>query len=129
METVDRLRQATTDLLWVSESEYPLEVINWGQNVEISIASIIDRQHIDPDCLIEQLSLVDLLSPAMAIEDWYESAELAIVEKFQQLQQAIESSLSDVTVFRVGEIEVEIYILGKSNTGDTIAIVTKSVET
>jgi Nuclease A inhibitor-like protein len=125
---IDRLKQATTDLLWSSESDYPFEIVTWEPGIELNPSDLFSNIY-DTDLAIESMDLADLLAPVIAVEDWYEAEELALVDQYKELLQSIESNLSEVQVFRVGEVEIDIYIIGKTPGGDIIGLKTLSVET
>jgi hypothetical protein len=127
-EIIDRLAQATTDLFWASESDYPFEIATWEPGVEMTPAALFSDLD-DPELSIESTTITDLFAPVIAVEDWYEAEELAIVDRYKALLQTIESTLSAVQVFRIGEVEISIYIIGKTPTGDIIGLKTLSVET
>jgi hypothetical protein len=127
-EIIDRLKQATTDLLWSSESDYPFEVVSWELGIELTPTDLFSNIY-DTDLAIESIPLTDLFEPVLTIEDWYEDAELALVDRYTNLLDSINTNLSEVQVFRVGEVEIDIYIIGKTPTGDIIGLKTRSVET
>jgi Nuclease A inhibitor-like protein len=127
-EICDRLQQATADLVWMSESDYPFEVITWERGIEMNPTALFPEVNSD-EISIETVTLTDFFAPAIAIEDWYESAELAQVDRYKELLQTIESNLTDVQVFRVGEMNITIYIIGKTAAGDLIGLKTQAVET
>jgi hypothetical protein len=127
-ETIDRLTHATTDLLWSSESDYPFEIVTWEQGIELTPDALFSDLD-DPQLSIESIPLTDLFAPVITVEDWYQEAELTLVDRYKALLQSIESSLSEVQVFRVGEIEIAVYIVGKTATGDVIGLKTYSTET
>jgi Nuclease A inhibitor-like protein len=123
-EIIDRLKQTTIDLLWVSESDYPFQIVVWSDKA-------IDSR-LFPTCPnedIQVISLDDFFAPALRVEDWYEEEELATVDRYKLLLQTIDSSLSEIRVFRLGEIEVDVYIVGKTPDGDVIGLQTTIVET
>ncbi len=125
-EVIDRLTQATVDLLWSSESDYPFELVTWISGTELSADGLFG----DLDApVIESMTLTDLFEPVLTVEDWYEAAELAQVDRYRDLLAAIEASLADVEVFRVGEVEVAIYIVGRTSAGDLVGLKTYVVET
>lgn len=126
-EIIDRLTQATVDLLWSSESDYPFELVSWNQGTELTSVALFGD--LDDDLEIESMTLTDLFEPVLEIEDWYEAAELAQVDRYRDLLQAIKTNLADVHVFRVGEVEMAIYVVGKAPTGDLIGLKTHVVET
>lgn len=125
---IDRLKQATIDLLWSSESDYPFEIVTWKQGIEITPTALFSGVD-DADRSIESLTLTDLFAPVLTVEDWYEAAELKQVDRYTELLHAIESNLTEVKVFRVGEVEIAIYIVGKTPTGDILGLKTHVVET
>ena len=127
-EIIDRLKQATADLLWVSESDYPFEVITWERGVEMTPTALFKELTVT-DLMIETMTLADFFAPVLTIEDWYEKEELATVDRYTDLVRSIESNLTEVQVFRLGEIEITVYIIGKTPDGDIVGLKTQSVET
>ena len=127
-EIIDRLKQATTDLLWSSESDYPFEIVSWELGIELTPSDLFSNIY-DTDLAIESITLTDLFEPVLTIEDWYKQAELDLVDRYTSLLDSINTNLSEVQVFRVGEVEIDIYIIGKTPTGDIVGLKTRSVET
>ncbi len=127
-EVIDRLKQATTDLLWSSESDYPFEIVTWELGVELTPSDLFSNIY-DTDLAIESIPLTDLFEPVLTIEDWYEQAELEPIDRYTNLLDSINNNLSEVQVFRVGEVEIDIYIIGKTSTGDIVGLKTHSIET
>jgi Nuclease A inhibitor-like protein len=127
-EIIDRLQQASANLFWSSESDYPFEIMTWERGTEMTTPALFpDLIMTDPQ--VETTTLTDFLAPALTTEDWYEEEELATVDRYQDLFQSIETHLTDVRVFRIGECEITIYIVGKTPDGDIIGLKTQSVET
>ncbi|NER04454.1 MAG: hypothetical protein F6K17_18480 [Okeania sp. SIO3C4] len=52
-----------------------------------------------------------------------------MVRKYQKLVSMMKQYLSDLKVYKVGEVRKDIYIVGKKNTGDYAGVATVSVET
>jgi hypothetical protein len=127
-EIIDLLTKATADLLWSSESDYPFEIVTWPQDTALTPTALF-RKLPDPNSPIETMSVTELFEPILTIEDWYADAELAQVNRYTDLLHAIESNLIDPQVFRVGEVEIAIYIVGKTPDGDVMGLKTYVVET
>ena len=125
---IDRLKQATIDLLWSSESDYPFEIVTWKQGIEMTPTALFGSGD-DADRSIESITLTELFAPVLTVEDWYEAEEIAQVNRYTELFHAIESNLAQVQVFRVGEVEIAIYIVGKTPNGDLVGLKTHVVET
>lgn len=127
-EIIDRLQQATLDLLWSSESDYPFEIVTWQHGTELNPTALF-RDREQPDRSIQTIQLADFFAPVLTVENWYEAAELQQVDRYTGLLHAIESHLTEVMVFRIGEVEIAIYIVGKAPTGDLVGLKTHVVET
>jgi hypothetical protein len=127
IEIIDRLQQATADLVWTSESDYPFEVLTWNQDTELQPTALF--KDLPPDTAIETTTLQDFFAPALQTEDWYGEEELATVDRYQKLIETIGSNLSDVVVFRVGKIEIAVYVVGKTLDRDLVGLKTQVVET
>jgi hypothetical protein len=123
-EIIDLLKQNTVDLLWISESDYPFQIVVWSDN-EINSMLFSDRANEK----IEMISLDDFFAPALEVEDWYEIEELATVDRYKLLLETINANLTDLKVFRIGSIEIDLYIVGKTPSGDIIGLQTTIVET
>ncbi len=126
-EIIDRLQQATTDLVWTSESDYPFEVVTWSKDTEPNPTTLFKDLH--PDTTIETTTLQDFFAPALQSEDWYGEEEKATIDRYQTLVDTLASNLSDVVVFRVGEVELTVYIVGKTSDRDLVGLKTQVVET
>ncbi|WP_373541006.1 nuclease A inhibitor family protein [Chamaesiphon sp.] len=126
-EIIDRLQQATVNLLWSSESDYPFEVVTWQQGVEITPIALFGVDRLSQS--IETIALSDFFAPVLTVEDWYDTSELKQVERYTELLHAIESHLAEIQVFRVGEVEIAIYIVGKTPNGDLVGLKTQAIET
>jgi Nuclease A inhibitor-like protein len=123
-EIITQLKQTSADLLWLSESDYPFEIVTWDKGIELtSLALFKDAK------AVESISLTEFFAPALVVEDWYEAEELATVDRYKLLLQSIESNLTELQVFRVGSIEIDVYIIGKTRDGDVIGLKTTVVET
>lgn len=125
---IDRLKQATADLMWASESDYPFEVMTWERGVEMTPSALF-KELAAPNMAIEIISLADFFAPVLTTEDWYGAEELATVDRYANLVQTIESNLTEVQVFRLGEIEISVYIIGKTPDGHLIGLKTQAIET
>jgi hypothetical protein len=125
-EIIDRLQQATTNLVWTSESDYPFEVVTWSKNNELNPTALFN---LSADTPIETTTLQDFFKSALKTEDWYDREELSIVHRYQKLVDTIASTLSDIVVFRVGEVEITVYIVGKTLDLDLVGLKTQVIET
>ena len=125
-EITDRLSTLSKDLLFISESEYPFETFTW-KSVTLTPETILTRSHKSADTAIESITLEDFFAPVVTDEDWFEDEDREIAQRFRDLQAAI-NTLENVQVFRLGKIEIDVYIVGAIG-ADIVGLKTKVIET
>jgi Nuclease A inhibitor-like protein len=129
-----QLAAAATNLNWVSETDAPFEVLLWPElsattsGEKISAKQVLEQAHLPPETSVEIQDLETFFEPALP-QSWHSAEEQAIAGQFRHLQALLHKTLKDIQVFRCGEIELEIYIVGRSSKGDWIALQTSAVET
>jgi hypothetical protein len=117
-------------LLYPSESDYPFEYVEWETNgkrlTKKLIRQLAGKEESAP---VKSQSLDDFFKNVTEIKDWYEEEEKANVERFRQLQETLQNNLTGIRVFKVGKIEIDAYIIGKTNDGKCAGLSTKVIET
>jgi hypothetical protein len=115
------LRQASTGLVYPSESDAPFDVFRWedkgGQSAK---AQVVAHANAADDESVEETSLDAFFAPLAGAED---------AARFSQLRRELESTLSAPTVVRVGERKIDVYLIGRTRTGAWAGVHTSSVET
>jgi hypothetical protein len=127
MTIAETLTQASQGLLMPSESEYPFEIFTW-KNVELTAEKILELTHYPPATLIEEVELDYFFRNVATEKDWHDKIQKENVAKFQNLVQVIKDNLAELRVYRIGTIEVNVYIVGKTNDG-VAGLATKVIET
>ena len=128
MTITETLTQASQGLLMPSESEYPFEVFTWKDVVELTSEKILELTNYPPETLIEEVELDYFFRNVATEKDWHDKIQKENVAKFQNLLQVIKDNLADIRVYRIGTIEVNVYIVGKTNDG-VAGLATKVIET
>ena len=127
---VTALKKASKGLLYPSETDAPFTVFTWGKaEGELAPEKVRKLAKHSADDPVEEVSLPDFFKDLTAEQDWHGNKEKAQVNRFRELQQAIQTNLSDPKVFRAGETNVDIYIVGKTAEGDWVGLKTRAVET
>jgi hypothetical protein len=125
-EITDRLAPLAKDLLYPSESEYPLEPFTW-KSATLTPETILTRSQKPADTAIESITLDEFFAPVVIDQDWFDDEDRAIAQRFRDLQAAI-ATLENVQVFKVGTIEIEVYIVGAIGP-DLVGLKTTIIET
>lgn len=128
-EILEQLKQASDGLLFMSESEYPFEVFLWEGVAPVTPQKVVQQTNHPQDTPIKIVGFDDFFQVATTVEDWHEEEEKATVKRFQTLVQTLKDNLRNLQVYRLGNIEVNIYVVGETPTGDLAGISTQVVET
>jgi hypothetical protein len=160
---IEQLTESAKDLLYPSESDYPLEPFVWecGGPVEIkpqekpsakdletkdkpppntaspspevvtavTVNEVLRFGKHDANAQIEEISLEVFFSRVTMIEDWFGDEEKETAQKFSELQKLLEDNLKEIKVFRVGEVEIDVYVVGVDADGNLAGVKTMVVET
>jgi hypothetical protein len=127
MTVTETLTQASQGLLMPSESEYPFKIFTW-KNVELTPEKILELTNYPPATSIEEVELDYFFRNVATEKDWHDKIQKENVAKFQNLVQVIKDNLAEIRVYRIGTIEVNVYIVGKTNDG-VAGLATKVIET
>jgi hypothetical protein len=126
MTITETLTQASQGLLMPSESDYPFEVFVW-EDVELTPQKILELTNYPPATSIEEVELDYFFRNVATEKDWHDKIQKENVAKFQNLVQVIKDNLADIRVYRIGTIEVNVYIVG--NNDGVAGLATKVIET
>ena len=128
-----QLENACDDLWWSSESDYPVEVV-WQSEIEInseSAAGVIEQwvsaQH--PEDKIETVDLSDFFERAIAPKSWHTEEDKAQLLRLKELRDLLVAKLPALQVYRCGEVEIKVYVLGCADNKVLAGIQTTVVET
>jgi hypothetical protein len=123
------LKEATRGLLFMSESDYAFEVVKW-EGVEAMTPDYLRKTSAsEASAPVEVRTLADFFHSAAGEQEWKGEAELALAKRYQALVRLLEENLKDVKVYRVGSINIGVYVVGRSNEGRWIGVSTRTVET
>jgi hypothetical protein len=126
MSTQSNLEQAADGLLMMSESDYPFEYFA-TDDTEINEALLLKLAGKPQGTLIEKTTIEQLFrnmadpnSPSVKPET---SA------RFREFMESLKNELTDITVYRVGEIQVHVFIIGINLQGTVSGMRTLLIET
>ena len=124
-----QLQQASEGLLFGSETDAPFELISWSPQGELTPAKLLQLTNHPPDAPLEMLAVDDFFTRATQEEDWHDQKERETVKRFQNLVSVLKQNLSQLQVYRVGSIDIDVYIVGVTSGGGLAGLSTKLVET
>lgn len=129
-ELISTLQELTENLFWMSETDAPIQVVCWDDCAEVeSDKQILERTNHSPTDPIEIVELEQFFEPVVTEQDWFGDEEKETAAKYRSLLSALKQSLSGIKVYRVGEVEVDVYVVGVSEAKSVVGIATQVVET
>ena len=130
-ELLARLKKASDGLLFMSESDHPFEAFSWQpkQKDALTPEKLIQSTGHSLDTPVEVVDIDGFFRNATTQQDWHDPEEKERVKKYQALVEALKHNLSDVKVYRFGRRNINVYIVGKTPSGEYAGLSTKVVET
>ncbi|MFL5321391.1 MAG: nuclease A inhibitor family protein [Myxococcaceae bacterium] len=123
------LAAATKDLTWPSESDraiQPFELdVPAGSITATKLRSLFGEPTKTP---VETRTLDDAFANLVEIRPDMGDDEKALAQKYANLKAQL-AGLKDVKVYRVGNIDIDTYIMGRAPNGKLVGVVTSAIET
>ena len=126
-----KIKSLSQDLVWMSESDYPFNIFTWSSQElkEVNTQNLLQKTSHSLDAPVKVVDMENFFQRATAEKDWYDDEEREIAKKYQALVETLQQNLDNIQVYKVGEVEIDVYIVGQLKTGDWIGLSTKTVET
>ncbi len=129
-DTATTLDEAAAGLMYQSESDEPFEAFEWlGDGEQISTDRLLELTCSPLGTPIVETSFEDFFDGLTKEQSWFGEEERNTAEQFSKLKATIEDNLSRVRVFRLGEVQVAVYIVGITRSGNWAGLKTLSIET
>lgn len=128
-DIADELRRASDGLLMMSESDYPFDVVQWKQADAVTPEALRHIAGAQIDAPVTTQDLDDFFRAAMTEHVGQSAAARSSARNFRQLAQTLNASLQAVRVYKVGAVNMRVYILGQTASGHWLGLATRIVET
>jgi len=123
----NEVEKLTEGLLYMSETDAPLKYFEldeeaarqWPPTIATQFLELIGEE---PKTPVREIPHEKFFETLLGGNEENE-------DQVKSLQRAFMDSLENVRLYRVGEIEIEIYLLGKDGSGKVCGLQTLSVET
>jgi hypothetical protein len=117
-------------LLYQSESDEPFEVLHWNDAGDIcDPQKVLALSKCKTGTLVKMMPVEEFFKDLVEEKSWHGEDEKEDVRKYRILKEIIGKHLMKPQVFRVGQMEVVIWIIGKAGKDDWFGIRTKAIET
>ena len=124
-----RLKSLTEGLSYQSESDYPVEPYTRDAAEGAPSAEEFAEGREGEDAAVRELDFDSFFGNYTDEQDWWGDEERAVAGKFQALVKFLKANLKEIKVYRVGDVEADVYVVGKTESGDFAGVKTKIVQT
>jgi hypothetical protein len=123
------LRMAAKGLLYPSETDAPFRAFAWKGTEPLSARTLRKKSRKSQTTEVRETTLEDFFENLTQDQAWHDDDDRRTVARFRALRKTLEEHLTDPKVFRVGSVNIDVYVVGRAATGDWVGLKTKSVET
>jgi hypothetical protein len=126
---VRELERAAAGLFYVSEADFPLEVVHFPAGRGPPGAAAVARAtgHARAPCTEQTVEA--FFATAVTPRPWHGPTDGEAVRRFRALVRVLQTQLRDTRVFRFGTLDIDAYVLGVTSAGDWAGLRTHLVQT
>lgn len=128
-ERLQKIKEASEGLLYRSESDYPFEMVQLKESSTSLEQELIRSSTNVKDAKVEQVSLEHFFRNMIKVYPDASAEQEMMALKFKNLQDVLQHELQDVAIYRIGEVQVDAFIIGKLQDGTYAGLRTKIIET
>lgn len=126
---IAKLEHAIDGLLFPSETDAPIYVFVWRDKAPFSPQALLMHRGYGSTTPIQETSIDRFFRSVTTPRDWHGPEERARVQQFTALRDLLQAELSDVTVYKIGTSAIDVYVVGRDQSGNYLGITTHVVET
>lgn len=125
----EQIKKAAEGLYYISETD--AEILPFvGEPAEaVTKEEVLKQTKSAIDSPVEEREFAGFFDRFTEIQDWFGDEEKETAQKFARLKELLEKNLRDLKVFKTGEIQLDVYVVGLDDEGRLTGIETKAVET
>lgn len=123
------IETACEGMFYLSETDAGIFPFFGGPVEPVTLDALLKELEITDRQQVEEISFDGFFLRLTKINDWFGVAEKENANRFEALKKLLENNLDELTVFRIGQIRIDIYVLGIDKDGNLAGIRTAAVET
>lgn len=127
-ELIQKLELATVDLLWLSEAEYPFQVYYWQDAANFAQKALLPHNN-SPEIKIAIQEFHSFFASVTKEQTWHNEEEKKEIKRYQALVDLMAENLTDIRVYLLGQVEIDVYILGETANKAIAGLTTKMITT
>lgn len=123
----EQIKKASKGLFYISETDAGILPFKGEKAQTVSAETILKQTK--KDAPVEERDFEDFFTRLTEMQEWFGDEEIRNANRYASLKELLQKNLRDLKVFKVGTIEIDIYIVGLDAENRLTGIQTKAVET
>ncbi|MGH9949040.1 MAG: nuclease A inhibitor family protein [Pyrinomonadaceae bacterium] len=123
------LERVCQDLVYISETDAPVAPVFGKRNESLFATPMPEAAGAKPKNPLVVADADDFFKRLTTEKEWFGSRQKKNARGFSKLEKILKKELRDLKVFRVGNINIDIYVLGIDKDGKVVGVKTRAVET
>jgi len=128
-EIFEGIKSLCNGLYYMSETDAEILPFVGGKVKKLTREKFAEEIGVTDHSKIEERDFDSFFKRLVEIKDWFGEEEKKMAKRFSELRDFLIQNLSDLRVFRIGRIEIDIYVVGIDRAGKIVGFKTKAVET
>ncbi|HEX8370238.1 MAG TPA: nuclease A inhibitor family protein [Pyrinomonadaceae bacterium] len=124
-----QIQKLSEGLYYISETDAEIFPFAGAKADAVTKENLLSQTGNKPEATVEERDFTDFFTRLTKIQDWFGEEEKRTAAKFVRLKELLERNLKDLKVYKVGRIEIDIYVVGLDSESRLTGIKTKAVET
>jgi hypothetical protein len=126
---IARLEEAVDGLLYPSETDAPVKVFVWRGEAPFSQQALLETGGHGEKTPIKITGIERFFGPVTTPQSWHEEEEQKRTQRFTALRDLLETELTNIEVYKVGSVKIDMFVIGRTADGTYCGISTQVVET
>ncbi len=129
VELKQQIGKLCEGLYYMSETDAEITPYTGSEAEATTKEEILSQTKSAPNTPVEERDFDEFFPRLTEIQDWFGDEEKQMVRKFTGLRDLLKNNLKDLKVFKIGKIELDVYVVGLDAENRLMGIKTKAVET
>lgn len=124
-----QITEAVAGLAFMSETDAEVKAFTGQETDSVTLETLLHQLGIVKALKIEEKDFTEFFEPLIKIQDWFGEDERKMTEKFVELKNLLQQNLISKKVFRLGKIDIDVFVVGLDKDNILRGIQTRTVET
>jgi hypothetical protein len=126
---INAFAQVSNGLVYISETDAEVVPFVDGEADAVTKEAVLKAAGLPDDMRVEEVDFDQFFTRLSAVKDWYGDEEKKRAGQYARLSEVLQGYLRELKVFRLGSVQIEIYIAGLDETNHLAGVRTRAVET